>query len=52
MKIKTTYSTKKDFQKLRENGFKFNVGDKIKLSAYQEKKVYIRRLSATRKAQH
>lgn len=32
MKIKTTYSTKKDFQKLRENGFKLNVGDKIKLS--------------------
>lgn len=34
MKIKTTYSTKKDFQKLRENGFKLNVGDKIKLSFY------------------
>lgn len=32
MKNKTTYSTKKDFQKLRENGFKLNVGDKIKLS--------------------
>ena len=32
MKIKTTYSTKKDFQELRENGFKLNVGDKIKLS--------------------
>ena len=32
MKIKTTYSTKKDFQKLRENGFKLNVGDKIRLS--------------------
>lgn len=32
MKIKTTYSTKKDFQKLRESGFKLNVGDKIKLS--------------------
>ena len=32
MKTKTTYSTKKDFQKLRENGFKLNVGDKIKLS--------------------
>ena len=32
MKIRTTYSTKKDFQKLRENGFKLNVGDKIKLS--------------------
>lgn len=32
MKIKTTYSTKKDFQKLGENGFKLNVGDKIKLS--------------------
>ena len=32
MKIKTTYSTKKDFQKLRENGFKLDVGDKIKLS--------------------
>ena len=32
MKIKTTYSTKKDSQKLRENGFKLNVGDKIKLS--------------------
>ena len=32
MKIKTTYSTKKDFQKLRENGFKLNVGDKIELS--------------------
>lgn len=32
MRIKTTYSTKKDFQKLRENGFKLNVGDKIKLS--------------------
>ena len=32
MKIKTTYSTKEDFQKLRENGFKLNVGDKIKLS--------------------
>lgn len=32
MKIKTTYSTKKDFKKLRENGFKLNVGDKIKLS--------------------
>lgn len=32
MKTKTTYSTKKDFQKLRENGFKSNVGDKIKLS--------------------
>ena len=32
MKIKTTYSTKKDFQKLRENGFKLNIGDKIKLS--------------------
>lgn len=32
MKIKTTYSTKKDFQKLRENGFKLSVGDKIKLS--------------------
>ena len=31
MKIKTTYS-EKDFQKLRENGFKLNVGDKIKLS--------------------
>lgn len=32
MKIKTTYSTKKDFQKLRESGFELNVGDKIKLS--------------------
>ena len=32
MKIKTTYSTKKDFQKLGESGFKLNVGDKIKLS--------------------
>ena len=32
MKIKTTYSTKKDFQKLRESGFKLNEGDKIKLS--------------------
>ena len=32
MKIKTTYSSEKDFQKLRENGFKLNVGDKIKLS--------------------
>ena len=32
MKTKTTYSTKKDFQKLRENGFKLNVGDKIELS--------------------
>jgi len=32
MKIKTTYSTKKDFQKLRESGFKLSVGDKIKLS--------------------
>ena len=32
MKIKTTYSTKKDFQKLRENGFKLNVGDKIRIS--------------------
>lgn len=32
MKIKTTYSTKKDFQKLRESGFRLNVGDKIKLS--------------------
>lgn len=32
MRIKTTYSTKKDFQKLRESGFKLNVGDKIKLS--------------------
>ena len=32
MKIKTTYSTKKDFQKLIENGFKLNVGDKIRLS--------------------
>ena len=32
MKIKTTYSTKKEFQKLRENGFKLNVGDKIRLS--------------------
>ena len=32
MKTKTTYSSEKDFQKLRENGFKLNVGDKIKLS--------------------
>ena len=32
MKIKTTYSTKKDFQKLGKNGFKLNIGDKIKLS--------------------
>lgn len=32
MRIKTTYPTKKDFQKLRGNGFKLNVGDKIKLS--------------------
>lgn len=32
MKIKTTCSSEKDFQKLRENGFKLNVGDKIKLS--------------------
>lgn len=32
MKIKTTYSSEKDFQELRENGFKLNVGDKIKLS--------------------
>ena len=32
MKIKTTYSTKKDFQKLGENGFKLNVGDKINFS--------------------
>ena len=32
MKIKTTYSSEKDFQKLRENGFRLNVGDKIKLS--------------------
>ena len=32
MKIKTTYPTKKDFQKLRDSGFKLNVGDKIKLS--------------------
>lgn len=32
MKIKTTYSTKKDFQKLRVNGFKLNVGDKIRIS--------------------
>ena len=32
MKIKTTYSTKKDFQKLGENGFKLNVGDKIKMN--------------------
>lgn len=32
MKTKTTYSTKNDFQKLRENGFKLNVGDKIRFS--------------------
>ena len=32
MKTKTTYSSEKDFRKLRENGFKLNVGDKIKLS--------------------
>ena len=32
MKTKTIYSSEKDFQKLRENGFKLNVGDKIKLS--------------------
>ena len=32
MKIKTTYSTKKDFQKLGENGFRLNVGDKIKMN--------------------
>ena len=32
MKTKTTYSSEKDFQKLRENGFELNVGDKIKLS--------------------
>ena len=32
MKTKTTYSSEKDFQKLRENGFKLNIGDKIKLS--------------------
>ena len=32
MKTKTTFSSEKDFQKLRENGFKLNVGDKIKLS--------------------
>ena len=32
MKTKTIYSSEKDFQKLRENGFKLNVGDKIRLS--------------------
>lgn len=32
MKTKTTYSSEKDFQKLRENGFRLNVGDKIKPS--------------------
>ena len=32
MKTKTTYSSEKDFQKLRESGFELNVGDKIKLS--------------------
>ena len=32
MKTKTTYSSEKDFQKLRENGFKLNVGDKIKVN--------------------
>lgn len=32
MKTKTIYSSEKDFQKLRENGFKLNVGDKIKMN--------------------